>query len=43
MHKLDNVHAETEREIQEEQVQEVFSGPQAPSCEENNLPFSWVS
>jgi hypothetical protein len=37
MHTLDNVHAELEPEIQEEQVREVFRDPQAPNCKDANI------
>jgi hypothetical protein len=36
---LDNVHAEPESEIQEEQSSGEYGGPRASSCEEANISF----
>jgi hypothetical protein len=37
MHMLDHVRAEPELEVQEEQVSEVFEGPQASSFMDSNI------
>jgi hypothetical protein len=39
MHTLDHVQAELESDVQEEQVLEVFEGPQATSCIDTNIAF----
>jgi hypothetical protein len=36
---LDNVHAEPESEIQEEQSSGRYGGPQASTCEDANISF----
>jgi hypothetical protein len=36
LHTLDHVLVKPESEIQVEQVQEMYGGPQVPSCEETN-------
>jgi hypothetical protein len=37
MHTLDHMQAEPESEVQEEQLLEVFEGPQATSCMDTNI------
>jgi hypothetical protein len=42
MHMLDYGHVKPESGVQEEQVSEVFEGPQATSCDDTNISFgSW--
>jgi hypothetical protein len=37
MHMIDHMQAEPESEVQEEQLPEVFEGPQATSCMDTNI------
>jgi hypothetical protein len=39
MHMLDHMQAVSESEVREEQVSEVFEGPQATSCGDTNIAF----
>jgi hypothetical protein len=41
MPSLDNIRKEPELEVQVEQVQKEYCGPQAASCMDTNIVFKW--